>query len=785
MPLCAAELPHAEPTQSINQQIKYFIQLPSTNVVIPIDYYVVEACSMLKEIADANADTESTSHDDVIFPINHPEITKDSLEFVIKYIADAYLDTCALKILEKKLKSLETNLTKVNTNINKKIQIYLNILHTMNYLDVRLSHNIKNSNNQEIPVSSNAFNQLRNQTTTSIIAKLMTNSLMLKQMTPEILHKLIHLSSDFEIFTSPHMKTFINQQKILDPLTPFDVYRPEKRIVESDKKYDILYFTPDNKHLLYQYDENLIFLLDIQNNLIVNVFNHVNVTWALLSPDGTKLLTKSCSEHRTVLWDVQTGNILFVFEALGISIQDAVIEFMCTLNNSILFSADSSEIYVVKDQKIIQIWNASNGDYKGELFSAPEAQKITMIYPNPKNNAQIAIATRTNFDLPRITNLWDKQTKQILKSFSHANNLYFSPDGSKLFITYWQRNAELWDAQSCELIRVFNNTSDIQQAMFASNNQTIIIRSNTKVVSSLNIHDDTPSLTPFHDRRETPLFLISNTGKQILHSWSGEAWLWDIFDTLYTKPTFIMQPKNSPIKSLLLSNDGTYAITLSKNNKAELWDFSSSLSDRYLEWLRINCSTLFISYENLIQRSHDAAPYTIKNTHRSIKSYHNDINQFFSCNHIVNSNTEHRQDNEHAVKKRALAYLLQQNQLSKEEEENDKSTSKKESSSFPTLHYSDIHQDNNDYKSTIFVPKSSSPIATSSTSVSNTRSTTQPAKQKRTYAIEDAKKPMSDDDEYYELNHEEPDDFSQKRSKRTDDALNDLIKQLKECEKDN
>ncbi len=328
-------------------------------------------------------------------------------------------------------------------------------------------------------------------------------------------------------------------------------------------------FSPDGSKILTASEDETARLWDLNGNLLTIFRGHEKeVRRAIFSPDGSKILT--LTDYEAVrLWDLQ-GNLLKEFR--GVDDGDKII--------NAVFSPDGSQILTISRfykqagfGDTFHLWD-TNGNLLAQFQGRPEKSSGGSIYSkavfSPDGRKILTV------DSHGTVSLWDLKGN-LLKEFQGHKDVViraeFSPDGNQILTASVDKTARLWDVQG-NLLREFQGHKElVYSAEFSLDGNQILTASS----DTARLWDTQGNmLTEFrgHEVYSWSVQGFSPDSRQILTSGrDGTARLWD------TKGNRLATLRgHESAVSAVFSPNGRQIITFGWDQVPRLWDVSAAIA---------------------------------------------------------------------------------------------------------------------------------------------------------------------------------------------------------------
>ncbi len=312
--------------------------------------------------------------------------------------------------------------------------------------------------------------------------------------------------------------------------------------------------------LAYQHDSTNVLasqtLSDIFNKSDANPFyvaslnHHDNVSSAVFSPDGKKLLTASW-DNTAKLWDL-TGKCMLTFQGHSSRI------------NSAVFSPNGQNILTASNDKTARLWDL-NGKCLTVFYGDTSEFTSAVFSPDGKT----ILSTSTNLS----AKLWNLYGKCLATLSGHTDNVrsaVFSRDGKYILTSSWDKTAKLWNLSGKCMVTLTGHKSFVVSANFSPDGKNILTSSWDKTAKLWDLKGK--CLKTFKGHEEFVLSAVFSSNGKLIVTTSGDktAKLWNLSGKCLT--TF--SGHSDYVSSAVFSADGKNILTASVDKTAKLWDLS-------------------------------------------------------------------------------------------------------------------------------------------------------------------------------------------------------------------
>lgn len=235
-------------------------------------------------------------------------------------------------------------------------------------------------------------------------------------------------------------------------------------------------FSPDDSYALSGALDNKVLLWDVETGELLKTFDGHDgfVLSVAFSPDGSHFLSGGCialgnfgcDNGGMSLWDVETGELLKVFEGHD----DTVL--------SVAFSPDGATILSSASDSTIILWDVVTGSILNNYDnSGSDAQSVAF---SPDGTAMLS---NSGVDVV----LRDIATGEILQLISgHTDTVWsvaFSPDGETILSSSADNTLRLWNSNNGQILRVFQGHDDqVWSVAYAKNGNHVVSGSSDRTI---------------------------------------------------------------------------------------------------------------------------------------------------------------------------------------------------------------------------------------------------------------------------------------------------------------
>jgi WD40 repeat protein len=361
-----------------------------------------------------------------------------------------------------------------------------------------------------------------------------------------------------------------------------------ERLILRGHQGSIFYatFSPDGKQILTAAADNTARLWSAHDGALVAALegHKGEVLKALFSPDGTRIVTGS-SDGTARLWDTATGSLIDVLrahESTPFKTRGYVSE--------VAFSPDSTRLITVsRSDHEPRVWDAKTGKQISTLaghdfevtcvaFSADSKFIVTGEHGHPvrvwdpSSGAALAQLGRT--------------LGKIEVDSTPVESVSFSPDGTKVFVGYDSGMIQIWDWKKNRKVGqgefVFKaHDAGVSSIAFSPDAQNFVTSSADGTARTWSTKDDPPT-----DVIGTPIAILrghqgpvrsavySPNGDLILTASSDNtARVWSEYGG---KLIYTLGSHDGAVESAIFSPDGKRLLTASSDGTARIWEMESA-----------------------------------------------------------------------------------------------------------------------------------------------------------------------------------------------------------------
>ncbi len=253
-----------------------------------------------------------------------------------------------------------------------------------------------------------------------------------------------------------------------------------KTINEVSGYFRVIILSPDGRYVLSFSDDKVLKLRNITNDSDIKYFDH-NSSWILsaaFSPNGNNFVTGSV-DGILKLWDIESGRCLRTFSS------PQSVRLPSDAINSIVFSADGK--YILSGSSgyglTTVLWDVETG----EMVKFFEVHKpVNSVAFSPNGNEIITGCDDGTIEICDF--LSGKVIKTFTGLFGSINTVSFSPDGKKVLSGSTDNSIKLWDLASGEEFKTFlGHSHSVNSVSFYPDSKYIISGSWDKTTRIWNI----------------------------------------------------------------------------------------------------------------------------------------------------------------------------------------------------------------------------------------------------------------------------------------------------------
>jgi WD40 repeat protein len=315
-------------------------------------------------------------------------------------------------------------------------------------------------------------------------------------------------------------------------------------------------FSPDGTRILTASRDNTARLWDAATGAErVVLSGHEETVWsAVFSPDGTRILTAS-RDNTTRLWDAATGAERAVLSGHESTVTSAV------------FSPDGTRILTASGDNTARLWDAATGAERVVLSGHEETVWSAVFSPD---GTRILTTSQDN-----TTRLWDAATgaeRAVLRGHERCvNSAVFSPDGTRILTASDDNTARLWDAATgAERAVLRGHEYAVNSAVFSPDGTRILTASWDTTARLWDAGTGAErAVLRGHEGLVTSAVFSPDSTRILTASGDHTARLWD---AATGAERAVLSGHESIVTSAVFSPDGTRILTASHDNTARLWD---------------------------------------------------------------------------------------------------------------------------------------------------------------------------------------------------------------------
>jgi WD40 repeat protein len=307
---------------------------------------------------------------------------------------------------------------------------------------------------------------------------------------------------------------------------------------------------------------------DLSESLLSGiVFNRVlsAVHSVAYSPDGKRMAIGD-SEGRLQVWDVQTSEVLLLWQGHGAMIR------------SVVYSPDGKFIASGSDDNTVKVWDGGSGSLLRTLEGHGNRVRSVIYSPDGKS-----IVSGSG---DKTVKVWDGKSGSLLRTLEDHGasvlSVVYSPDGKSIASGSADHTVKIWDGDSGSLSRTLEGHGAIvSSVVYSPNGKSIASGSADKTVK---VWDGKSGslLRTLEDHGASVLSVVySPDGKSIASGSEGKTikvWDGDSGSLLHT-----LEGHGANVLSVVYSPDGKSIASGSEDKTIKVWDGKSGSLLRTLE----------------------------------------------------------------------------------------------------------------------------------------------------------------------------------------------------------
>ncbi len=328
-------------------------------------------------------------------------------------------------------------------------------------------------------------------------------------------------------------------------------------------------FSPDGKLVATASADQTVGIWESISGNVVGLFNHSNeVSQAIFSPGGTRLATLAHTESVARIWNIADQSIektlTFYEESTGLGI------------SRIIFSPDGKRIAAGAFDEV-KVFDVVTGSPVAKLKHEKGINKSFVFSPD---GSQLLT---TSWDKTAV--VWDIGSETKVASFVHEDKVtyaVFSPSGENI-VSVSGKKAILWNVASEKMIESFKHDHEIENASFSANGRLLVTHGTSFPANYAVVWDmvNQTRIGDFEQGIRSPGDFFSSSGEQLLTVVGKEVRVSNIYDK--TIPISILEHTDF-IEDARFSADGRFVITAS-GETATVWSLEKRTDSGVLQHL--------------------------------------------------------------------------------------------------------------------------------------------------------------------------------------------------------
>ncbi len=367
----------------------------------------------------------------------------------------------------------------------------------------------------------------------------------------------------------------------------YDVATGEQRSnLEIPSSSRIVRFTPDGRSLALAHiaqsatsERYQISLWDVERTTADRIYSAFAYTAKNIGFSDDPNFAIIGGDNTVILWDLKNNALVRVLATNPIPFNDAA------------FSPDGTVVVTGSDDNIVRVWDG-----------APDSPRLLREHRDDVITVALSPDSLTIASAGDdfAVHVWDRitgATRHVLRYHQgDVFDLAFSADGRLLASGDEFGTVVIWEVDSGTVLRQFNvNTTAIRRMEFTPDGQILIVGDSGGYLSVLDIAAET-GRGIWYSGDEITSLVLSTEGEQVLIGFFNQPSILIRMSDLLAGitpdglGTFALQRQfqghSTAVRAVALSNGGRYALTLSQDGLARLWD------TRFQDFISYACERL-------------------------------------------------------------------------------------------------------------------------------------------------------------------------------------------------
>jgi len=310
-------------------------------------------------------------------------------------------------------------------------------------------------------------------------------------------------------------------------------------------------YSPDDRRIVSASWDGILTVWDAESGEELWHLDAVHAHSCAWSPDGSNIAAGSSKDLR--IWDAETGEQIQAMEGYSKSCE---------------YSPDGRRIISASEDNTLNIWDAKTGE--GLLALTGHTAYVSSWAYSP-DGLHIASVDR-NGNL----RFWDAETGQLQRTLNVGRevNIVYSPDARRL-ISYGWMTLKVWDAQTGEELRVFQEIADrvVNTCAYSPDGRRIAAACADDTLGIWDV-DTGKRLHVFtgHTKKITACAYSPDGRKLVSASWDKTLKVWDLATG---KCTLVLEGHSEWVTACSVANDGRRVVSASFDKTLILWDIET------------------------------------------------------------------------------------------------------------------------------------------------------------------------------------------------------------------